>query len=56
MIVFGYRHTEVPCTKIYPPRKLGNTKMKPIVGWWDILRPVFLLGLRYHGASNHQPE
>lgn len=45
MIALGYRHTEVPCTKIYPPRKLGNTKMKPIVGWWDILQPVFLLGL-----------
>lgn len=45
MIVCGFRHTEVPCTKIYPPRKIGNTKMRPIVGWWDILRPVFLLGL-----------
>jgi dolichol-phosphate mannosyltransferase len=46
MIALGYQHIEVPCTKIYPPRKLGNTKMKPIVGWWDILQPVFLLGLR----------
>jgi dolichol-phosphate mannosyltransferase len=45
MIVCGFRHTEVPCTKIYPPKKLGITKMKPVVGWWDILRPVFLLGL-----------
>lgn len=45
MIVCGYRHTEVPCTKIYPPKKLGITKMKPIIGWWDILRPVLLLGL-----------
>jgi dolichol-phosphate mannosyltransferase len=45
MIKLGYRHTEVPCTKIYPPRKIGNTKMRPIVDWWDILRPVFLLGL-----------
>lgn len=45
MIVCGYRHTEVPCTKIYPPKKLGITKMKPVIGWWDILRPVFLLGL-----------
>jgi dolichol-phosphate mannosyltransferase len=45
IIALGYRHTEIPCTKIYPPKKLGNTKMKPIVGWWDILRPVFLLGL-----------
>jgi dolichol-phosphate mannosyltransferase len=45
MIVCGYRHAEVPCTKIYPPKKLGITKMKPVVGWWDILRPVVLLGL-----------
>jgi dolichol-phosphate mannosyltransferase len=46
MIVLGYRHTEVPCTKVYPPKALGVTKMKPIVGWWDILKPVLLLGLR----------
>jgi dolichol-phosphate mannosyltransferase len=45
MIVCGFRHKEVPCTKIYPPRKIGNTKMRPIFGWWDILRPVVLLGL-----------
>jgi dolichol-phosphate mannosyltransferase len=44
-IRLGYRHTEVPCTKIYPPRKLGYTKMKPIIGWWSIMRPIFLLGL-----------
>jgi dolichol-phosphate mannosyltransferase len=44
LIVCGFRHTEVPCTKIYPPRRIGNTKMRPIVGWWDILRPVLLLG------------
>lgn len=44
-LVLGYRHTEVPCTKIYPPRNLGWTKMKPITGWWNILRPIFLLGL-----------
>jgi len=24
---------------------LGYTKMKPIVGWWSILRPIFLLAL-----------
>lgn len=45
MLKCGYRHTEVPCTKIYPPRRIGNTKMRPVVGWWDILKPVFLLGL-----------
>lgn len=45
VITLGYRHTEAPCTKIYPPKKLGYTKMKPITGWWNILRPIFLLGL-----------
>lgn len=40
----GYAHQEVPCTKVYPPRSQGYTKMKPIVGWWNILRPIFLLG------------
>ena len=44
-IQLGYRHTEVPVTKIYPPKELGYTKMKPITGWWSILRPVFYLGL-----------
>jgi len=44
-IRLGYRVTEVPVTKIYPPKELGYTKMKPITGWWSILRPIFLLGL-----------
>jgi len=44
-IRLGYRHTEVPVTKIYPPRAEGYTKMAPITGWWSILRPIFLLGL-----------
>ena len=46
MIVLGYKHAEVPCTKVYPPKALGVTKMKPVTGWWDILKPVLLLGLR----------
>ena len=41
----GLVHREVPCTKIYPPKKIGNTKMRPFIDWWDILKPVFLLGL-----------
>jgi dolichol-phosphate mannosyltransferase len=41
----SHRVTEVPVTKIYPPHELGYTKMKPITGWWSILKPVFLLGL-----------
>ena len=44
-IKLGYRHMEVPCTKIYPPRHLGQTKMKAVTGWWSILRPVIWLGL-----------
>ncbi len=45
VLTLGYRHTEVPCTKLYPSKAAGYTKMKPVVGWWSILRPIFLLGL-----------
>lgn len=41
----GYRHVEVPCTKLYPPRRLGITKVKPLVGWWDMIRPLCWVGL-----------
>lgn len=44
-IVLGYRFKEIPVTKIYPPKNLGYTKMKPITGWWSMLRPLFLLSL-----------
>jgi dolichol-phosphate mannosyltransferase len=44
-ITLGHPTTEVPVTKIYPPKKLGYTKMKPITGWWSILRPLLLLRL-----------
>lgn len=42
----GFVVSEVGVTKRYPPKSLGQTKMKPITGWWSILRPLFLLGLR----------
>jgi dolichol-phosphate mannosyltransferase len=45
MVRLGYAVREVPVTKIYPPHELGYTKMTP-AGWWSILRPLFLLGLR----------
>lgn len=47
-IALGYKTTEVPCTKVYPPKKIGYTKMTPVAGWWSILRPLILLksGLR----------
>lgn len=41
----GYRIEEVGVRKRYPPKELGQTKMKPITGWWSILRPLVLLGL-----------
>jgi dolichol-phosphate mannosyltransferase len=44
-IRLGYRHVEVPVTKIYPRHELGYTKMRPFVDWWSILRPVIYLGL-----------
>ena len=45
VIQCGYRTAEVPVTKIYPPKQVGQTKMKPITGWWSILRPLVLVGL-----------
>lgn len=44
-IRLGYQVVEVPVTKIYPPKKLGQTKMKPLTGWWSIMRPVLYVGL-----------
>jgi dolichol-phosphate mannosyltransferase len=44
-IRLGYRHMEVPVTKIYPRSEEGYTKMRPFVDWWSIIRPVVYLGL-----------
>jgi dolichol-phosphate mannosyltransferase len=44
-IRLGYRTCEVPVTKIYPPKAIGYTKMKPITGWWSMLKPIVYLGL-----------
>jgi len=44
-IRLGYPTAEVPVSKVYPPKRLGQTKMKPITGWWSILRPLVYLGL-----------
>ena len=44
-IRLGYRVAEAPVTKVYPPKKLGQTKMKPLVGWWSIMRPLLYVGL-----------
>ncbi|MFA5260197.1 MAG: glycosyltransferase family 2 protein [Candidatus Omnitrophota bacterium] len=44
-VTLGYRVAEVGVSKIYPAKKLGYTKMKPVTGWWSILRPLFYLWL-----------
>ncbi len=44
-VTLGYKVKEVPVTKIYPPKHEGYTKMKPITGWWSILKPLFYLRL-----------
>ena len=51
-----YRYKEVPISKIYPKEnksifnKKGEeyTKIRPIIDWWDILRPIpyLLLGIK----------
>lgn len=46
LLMLGFSTEEVPCTKIYPAKKLGRTKMRPIFDWWKMLRPIFLLGFR----------
>ena len=43
-IKLGYKFKEVPVIKIYPPKKMGYTKMRPVTGWWSILKPIFYLG------------
>jgi len=57
-ITYGkkYRYKEVPISKIYPKEKKSilnkqgeeYTKIKPIIDWWDILRPIpyLLLGIK----------
>lgn len=44
LLKLGFRCTEVPVSKIYPPRRQGNTKMRPVLDWWKMLRPIFLVG------------
>lgn len=41
-----YRIKEVPMTVRYPSDGQGYTKIKPITGWWDMIKPWLLLILR----------
>ena len=44
-VTLGYKITEVPASKIYPPWELSYTKMAPLSGWWKMLRAFFYLRL-----------
>ncbi len=44
-IRLGYRVTEAPVTKTYPPLKKGYSKIQPLIGWWNHFKPVPLLCL-----------
>ena len=45
-ITLGYRVREVPVSKTYPGKRRGYSKIRPIIDWWHMLRPAFLLALR----------
>ncbi len=44
-IRLGYRVGESPVRKIYPEGNLSYTKMKPVTGWWSILKPLIWVAL-----------
>lgn len=39
----GHRVAEVPVTKTYPNSKMGYTKQKPLIDWWNYFKPVPLV-------------
>jgi dolichol-phosphate mannosyltransferase len=47
VLQLGYEFREVPVAKVYPPKHVGQTKMKPGRDWWKMLSPIFLVGLRF---------
>jgi dolichol-phosphate mannosyltransferase len=44
-IKLGYRVSEVPVSKTYPARRGSYSKIRPVVDWWHMVRPVVLLAL-----------
>lgn len=45
VLTLGYRVCEVPVSKTYPAKHLGEkyTHIRPVIDWWSILRPLLLL-------------
>jgi dolichol-phosphate mannosyltransferase len=48
VVKLGYKRAEVPVSKVYPTKGRGYTKVKPITGWWSMVKPLIYLafGLR----------
>ena len=44
-ITLRYRVCEVPVSKTYPARARNYSKIRPVVDWWHMVRPVILLAL-----------
>lgn len=44
-IRLGYAVREVPVTKVYPSSDRPYTKMRPLLDWWRITRPMVLVGI-----------
>jgi dolichol-phosphate mannosyltransferase len=42
-ITLRYRVCEVPVTKTYPARRGNYSKIRPVLDWWHIVRPILLL-------------
>jgi dolichol-phosphate mannosyltransferase len=42
----GYARVEVPVHKTYPADRKGYTKVRPISGWWSMVKPLLWLALR----------
>ena len=53
LLQLGYRTTEVPVSKVYPSKAVGNTKMRPIFDWWNMLAPIFVIGLGLEDLVHH---
>lgn len=41
----GYRSIEVPTSMIYPADGRKYSKIKPIIGWWELLEAWLLVGM-----------
>jgi len=48
VLKLGYRFKEVPVSKVYPAnwRRIKYTHIRPIIDWYSIMRPLFLLVFR----------